>query len=129
MPIGIAYDTTNKTLWIDNYSTSQLYDYALNGTLLTTYQLNPNNAYEGLAFDPADNTLWLYNSSGVPALEQYSRTGTLLSTFALPDEFDYNIVSAGFAVPAAAPVPIPGALLLFAPGLAGLAFVRRRFGK
>jgi len=29
----------------------------------------------------------------------------------------------------AAPTPIPSALLLFGPGLAGLAFVRRRFGK
>jgi len=36
----------------------------------------------------------------------------------------YTVTGAGDA-----PVPIPGAILLFGPGLAGLAFVRRKFGK
>jgi hypothetical protein len=40
-----------------------------------------------------------------------------------PTGNDYIVTGAG------APVPIPGALLLFGPGLAGLAFVKRRFIK
>ena len=71
---------------------------------------------------PKDGTLWVFN--GIDSLEQYSQTGVLLSTFALPGSVTYDgIVGGEFAVN---PVPIPGALLLFAPGLAGLGIMRRR---
>jgi hypothetical protein len=120
---GITYETTNNTIWLTNVYTSTLLHYTLNGTLLADYQLNSNNNYQGLALDPADGTLWTWNGNG--ALEQYSQAGVLLSTLAEPDILD----PAGMEFAEATPTPIPGALLLFAPGLAGLALVRRRFGK
>jgi hypothetical protein len=112
-------------MWIDNFNTANLLHYTLNGTLLADFQLNPNNEYGGLALDQADGTLWMWN--GETNLEQYSQTGTLLSTLAMPGYEYEGMWGAEFAE--ATPTPIPGALLLFAPGLAGLAFVRRRFGK
>jgi hypothetical protein len=118
---GIAYDTKNNTLWITNFYNATTYHYTLNGTLLGT--LNGVGDM-GLALDPADGTLWVYD--GWNQMDQYSQTGVLLSTFQLPVEGD---VIAGAEFAEATPTPIPGALLLFAPGLAGLAFVRRRFGK
>jgi hypothetical protein len=128
--LGIAYDTTNNTLWVSDYSYSDgtMYHYSLTGALLGSFSLNwnSNDTYEGLALDPADNTLWIWN--GAAAFEQYSKNGALLSTFVLPSNFAYDtIVGAEFAE--ATPTPIPSALLLFGPGLAGLAFVRRKFGK
>jgi len=92
----------------------------LSGALLGTFGL-VGGSYQGLALDPADGTLWTYN--GIDAIEQYSQTGDLLSSLAMP----YNVASMEFAE--ATPTPIPGALMLFAPGLAGLAVIRRRFGK
>ena len=87
---GIAYDTTNNTLWMTNENDGTLYRFTLNGTLLSSIQLNQNNFCLALALDPADHTLWVWNGSN---LEQYSRAG---------------------------------ALLLFALGLAGLAFMRKK---
>jgi hypothetical protein len=47
---------------------------------------------------------------------------------------DYNTpfgatVTGGYLTPAAAPTPLPATLLLFGPGLFGLASIRRRLGK
>ncbi len=121
--MGITYDTKNNTLWISNYYSDTMYHYTLNGTLLGSFVTG--GFAEGLALDPADGTLWLFNGT---ELAQYSQTGVLLSTFATPASVELDLIT-GAEFAEATPTPIPGALLLFAPGLAGLAFVRRRFGK
>ncbi len=71
--------------------------------------------------DHADNTLWLVNddgsSAGFGVLEQYSRTGTFVSTglnvgFILAGEFDLGAASA---------TPEPSTWLLFFTAGLGLA--------
>jgi len=124
---GITYDTTNNTLWLDNTWNNELYHYTLNGTLISSFLLNPDvsgdYAYSGLALDPADHTLWVWD--GINSLEQFSQNGVLLSSLFVSNTEQFQ----GMEFAEATPTPIPGALLLFGPGLAGLAFVRRRFGK
>jgi hypothetical protein len=101
----------------------------LSGALLGAFALagtNPGDDYQCLALDPADRTLWTYlsgNGSDFSGLQQYSQTGVLLS------DFTFQHFAVGMEFAEATPTPIPGALLLFGPGLVGLAAVRRRFGK
>ena len=127
--LGIAYNTADNTLWFTDDDNSTVYHYSLSGALLGSFALagtNPGEDYTGLALDPADGTLWTYlsaNGHDFSGLQQYSQTGVLLSDFAFPHYVN------GMEFAEATPTPIPSALLLFAPGLAGLAFVRRRFGK
>ncbi len=84
--MGITYDPENDTVWLGALSTGSLptagylYNYSLDGRLLGTLKLNDSSAVvTGLAYDPADGTLWAFNWGG-NRLEQYSRTGRLLST-------------------------------------------------
>jgi len=131
--LGIAYDTTNNTLWIsnDSFDSSSIYHYSLTGTLLGSFQLadSGNTFYTGLALDPADNTLWIFDyADGADAMDQYSKDGTFLGQLSLAGA-DPGAIIFGAEFAEATPTPIPGALLLFGPGLAALAFVRRRFGK
>ena len=71
-----------------------------------------NGVYTALNVPGASNTV----AQGI------NNTGTIVG---------YDLTASGIqgfeAIPV--PTPIPGAILLFAPGLAGLAAVRRRFGK
>jgi hypothetical protein len=124
---GIAYDAVNNSLWISTWQTGVMYDYSMTGTLLSQFApIHANDTNDGwyytpIAFDPADGTLWAFNGNN---LEQYSTTGNLLSTFDLGACDGDNIYGMDFAQ--TAPVPIPSALLLLGPGLAGLAFLKRR---
>jgi hypothetical protein len=83
--MGITYDLENNTVWLGALSTGSLptagylYNYSLDGRLLGTLKLNDGSAIvTGLAYDPADGTLWAFNWGG-NRLEQYSKTGRLLS--------------------------------------------------
>jgi hypothetical protein len=127
MPFGITYDKTNSSLWIDTIDTGIMSDYTLKGTLLSSFALADTSGwgYVGCALDPADNTLWVLDTN-TETLEQYSKTGVLLNRVVIPPPYN-NLMQTGmeFAmIPSA--VPIPSALMLFGPGIAGLAFLRRK---
>jgi hypothetical protein len=76
--------------------------------------------FAGSGYNLTDLAIWEYNGS----------TWTDYSPFDLAYDGTYASFAAtslnDFAVTDPAPTPIPGALLLFGPGLAGLALIRRR---
>ena len=88
--MGITYDAQNGTIWLAPLSTGplstagNLYNYSLNGKLLRTLKLaESSETCGGLAYDSADDTLWVFNwgpGFGPGRLEQYSKAGGLLST-------------------------------------------------
>lgn len=88
--MGITYDAQNASIWLAPLSTGSLstagylYNYSLQGTLLRTLKLaDSSETCGGLAYDPVDNTLWVFNwgpGFGPGRLEQYSKTGNLLGT-------------------------------------------------
>lgn len=84
--MGITYDLESHSIWLAPLSTGSivthgyLYNYSLTGNLLGTLALaNSSSTGSGLAYDPADNTLWFFNW-GAQRFEQYAKNGELLST-------------------------------------------------
>jgi hypothetical protein len=87
--MGITYDPQNNSIWLSPWSTyptgtgygpGYLYNLSLTGQLLGQIPLaSPTSTGVGLAYDPADNTLWFFNW-GANRYEQYSKTGVLLGT-------------------------------------------------
>ncbi len=74
--LGITYDPTDKTLWLQGHGNYNIAHVTMSGTLLGSFTIN--EYYAGaLAMDYADNTLWYY-AYNAHQLHQYSRTGVLL---------------------------------------------------
>jgi len=85
--------------------------------------------------------IWSLFSSGAASQDPYSQNGQTNSWLTsaraiIPQNYDFssvkiytatNSINQEFMSGKASPVPIPGALFLFAPGLAGLVALRRRF--
>jgi hypothetical protein len=77
-PIGITYAQYNSSLWISYYTNGIVQDYTLDGRLLSSFESGYTKV-SLLAFDPADQTLWLMggnNTAGV--IDQFSTAGVHL---------------------------------------------------
>jgi len=68
---GIAFDPLNNSLWLSANSSSIIWDYSLNGTLLDFIDAGHPLGYTALGFDAADNTLWT-TADGSNVLVQYA---------------------------------------------------------
>jgi hypothetical protein len=130
---GVAYDATNNSLWVSSFTSGEIEDFSLGGTLLSSFPLTfPPGAQpgaSGLALDPGDQTLWTYFSGG-GTFAQYSKSGALLSTqtyaaLSTPNLWqNFGVSGAEFAYEDTT-VPEPGVVFSTAIGLAIL-FLRRR---
>ena len=76
---GITYDANTGTLWLANNvgGTDRIQQYDLEGNLLSEFNASVQGGY-GLAWDPADDTLWLPGSWGTSDLFQFDKQGNLL---------------------------------------------------
>jgi hypothetical protein len=135
---GIAYDPTNKSLWISSQRTSLIGDYAMDGTLLALFDTaDPDNPFNtALGLDPITHTLWAIDH--LSEFREYSLDaatfGNLLQV-GTPSGLPSGWYGAGdFRVS----VPEPASAVLLAPILAALlasqtvmrrrARANRRFG-
>ena len=89
---GIAYDSTDNTLWITNNvgGSDRVQHFSTGGTLLGEFpiSLTSGGGY-GIALDPADQTLWIPGAFGTQGrIEQYSKAGALLQTVIVPVNTD-----------------------------------------
>ena len=116
--LGITYDATNNSLWIQNYDSGVITDYTLGGGVITSFATvggfnNDGYAATALALD-VDHTLW-FADYGAGTIEHYTTSGTHLGSTSY-DGLGYVL---GGEI-AAANVPEPASLTLFGIGAVGI---------
>jgi hypothetical protein len=99
--LGIAYDPTDKTLWLMETYANKIWHYTTSGRKLGEYidvlQVGCNNG-RGLTYDPRDNSLWIVNALPNKMIHINKNGDELPGSFyfdnmlALPDgvALDYN---------------------------------------
>jgi hypothetical protein len=98
--LGIAYDSTDGTLWLSQFNGNTVEHRSVNGALLSSFVV-PFTSITCLALDPADGTLWMGSQSTEGTFYQYSKAGVQLSTVTYPALVGQNTLGGEFVVPPA----------------------------
>lgn len=126
--LGITYDVTNNSVWVSSYLNDTVTNYALDGTVLSSFSTG-FGLISSLALDSADDTLWMGSQATLGVFYQFSKAGVLLSTETYAPLFGQNTLGGEFQVRNGV-IPEPSAIALAGMGLVGvgLAARRRRIG-
>jgi hypothetical protein len=110
--LGITYDPGSDSLWVSTHN-SPIYrvaNYTMSGELRSSFIYDGSDSFNlatGLAFDPADGTLWLARARTFGAwavrLDQYSTAGTFLGSLSLPELQTFDSTGAEFPAGPMAP--------------------------
>lgn len=114
---GITYDLANHSLWIS--SASNIYQLSLSGTLLSQFAL-AHSERGSLAYQASTDTLWFVPNYSSAPIEQYSKSGTLLTSLTTGSRSG-NVWGAEFSA-----VPEPCTWMMLGLGLGLVALLTRR---
>jgi len=123
---GITYDAVTNTLWTTGGSGAPdgtVQNYSMTGTFISEFAKVPGMLSYALAWDPADDSLWL-TEFGTSRLLQYSKAGVLLQTVDYGGPLHTNPFGAEFQLGAV--VPEPSSFVLLGIGAFGLLLTQRR---
>jgi hypothetical protein len=121
--LGIAYDSSNNSLWVSGWGATAVNDYSLSGSLLGS--LTGPGYLGALAYDSADNTLWgSYFENNT--LYQYSTAGVLLQSGTPAGLVEGDYLGGDMSKGSGSGVPEPATTVLVVAGLAALVARRRR---
>ena len=93
--LGITYDPSNSSLWVQNYSDGGVTDFSLDGTVLGSFSTGLSDT-GSLARDPADGTFWCTSQDSTGTLYQFNSSGTQLSSFTDPTAAGLNFLGGEF---------------------------------
>ncbi|MDY7107560.1 MAG: hypothetical protein SYC29_02890 [Planctomycetota bacterium] len=113
---GVTYDVTTGNLWVIAHGDQQVQEFALDGTLLSSFAFNTDSGWMGaLAYEPASDTLWATDYSNGD-MYNFAKDGTVIDVLNYPE-------LAGYAWGGEFAIPAPATLSLLTLSLLG---VRRR---
>ncbi len=92
---ALAYDPEGNSLWIGTFSGVNLTQYDLSGSVISSFTTG-HTKNMAVALDPADGTLWIHDRNRQGTLEQWSRSGVLLDTIAVPGLETQNALAGEF---------------------------------
>jgi len=118
---GISYDQFNNSLWVSGWNDNVIRDYAMDGTLLSSFVPSGSFSNVALAFDPHDHTLWTIGGL-TNVLYQYDTNGNLLQS-GTPAGLPTGQYLGGEFVD---PIPEPATWTAMLSGIGMLAGFRRR---
>lgn len=121
-PNDIDLITGSRLISINNFYSLDL----ITGSLSSFFQGNSSDGYVGLAYSPnaGPDDLFAYDVQHYDDIYVYDGTQARNALY-LDIISQFNAGRGDLA----APVPIPGAILLFGSGVAGLTIARRRWSK
>ena len=117
---GIA--TNGSVLYIADYTSGNLYEYSLTGSLLGSISTGIQMGLTGVTYDPLNDSLWV-NDNGTDQVLDFSTTGSLLSEFSTGG---FNNGSGIAFVPANVPEPGYAGLLFSVLAMAAMVGTRQR---
>jgi hypothetical protein len=141
---GIGYSFTHAlTPGVKNYLHVVGWDYGVVAGFIGSFTLTDNtfnfsNGTQQMLTNATDWTVYTDAFGGTKGMVTLATAGTWSKPYPINQSADWIWTNNGrdtgvyryFSIPiTATPVPIPSAILLFTPGLVGLAVIRRRFAK
>lgn len=121
--LGITFDANNNSLWISGWTSNEVRNYSLSGTLLSSFT-GPTTSLTSLALDPATGTLWMGSQQQQGTFWEYSRAGTQLQSVTFSSLVNENTLGGEFAF-MAVPEPATWAQLVAGAALFALGALRR----
>lgn len=95
---ALTYDPDNDSLWVGVFSSStSLTQYTMSGTVISSFSTG-HTQNMAVALDHADGTLWIHDRNRQGTFEQWSRSGQLLQTVAVPGMSGQNALAGEFAL-------------------------------
>ncbi len=111
--VGMTYQASNNSLWIQGLFDGVITDYDMSGNVLFSFSTGLPFTETGLAMD-VDGTLWFADEE-TNTLEHFATDGTNLGSFTVTSPFDDPLNISGAEISG---LPEPGTLVLMAIPLA-----------